>query len=700
MREGIREFLRFPSSDFRGDPLQFPIMGDCGAFSYAGEAYPPYSPESMADFYEMFGFTHGVSPDHIVLEFSRKWDRGRRRPDAAVARAELTFRNALRLLEVCEERGCQFVPIGALQCWSPNSAKEYAKRLVSAGYTYIGLGGLANRPTRDIRDVVCEIRSAIPASVGLHVFGFNRVDRLEDFAGLGITSFDSSSPLIKAFRDGRHNYFAPSGNHYVALKITHLDEARIKRRIQSGQVEQGRGAALERRCLLAVRDYAARRCKLPHVLESLLEYERWHAPGRDCRQDYQTTLAARPWESCGCRICQAIGVEVILFRGLNRNKRRGFHNLHVFYEKLKRVRAMTALEVPCIRIQQNPNKVIYSFAVNGKDIPRFAAVSRVRRDRDGELVGYQRPEILEHINDIRGYLEKQTAILPNSIVVAFDQKLEYCEDRQFDETSGVGRLRLRIGKEHRSGWIVDGQQRVAALRSLKRDSLPVSVIGFESESVEDERSQFILVNNTRPLPTSLVYELLPSIRDAVPPKLRKRQRASRILEQLNHDPTSPFYQRVRTVTSKSLPSANIKDTSVLRMIENSIDNGILLRFQQRDRRILTLLNNYWGAVKDYYGEAWELGPRASRLTHGVGIVSMGYIMDAMGYKLASRWAIPPNTAFLAEMDMLGGGIAWTAGVWRFSDDLVMPWNELQNTSRHIDLVANYLIRRYRHRKSY
>ncbi len=43
---------------------------------------------------------------------------------------------------------------------------------------------------------------------------------------------------------------------------------------------------------------------------------------------------ARPWKDCDCAVCQDVGIQVMLFRGTERNKRRGFHNLHVFARRL------------------------------------------------------------------------------------------------------------------------------------------------------------------------------------------------------------------------------------------------------------------------------------------------------------------------------------------------------------------------------
>jgi hypothetical protein len=50
----------------------------------------------------------------------------------------------------------------------------------------------------------------------------------------------------------------------------------------------------------------------------------------ECRR----TLEDAPWKFCGCGICGQVGIEVSLFLGSERNKRRGFHNLAVFRNRL------------------------------------------------------------------------------------------------------------------------------------------------------------------------------------------------------------------------------------------------------------------------------------------------------------------------------------------------------------------------------
>ena len=67
----------------------------------------------------------------------------------------------------------------------------------------------------------------------------------------------------------------------------------------------------------------------------LVEYELLYEDRRTFGEIYRETLEARPWKRCPCEVCQALGIHVMLFRGAERNRRRGFHNLFVFYNKLQ-----------------------------------------------------------------------------------------------------------------------------------------------------------------------------------------------------------------------------------------------------------------------------------------------------------------------------------------------------------------------------
>jgi hypothetical protein len=46
------------------------------------------------------------------------------------------------------------------------------------------------------------------------------------------------------------------------------------------------------------------------------------------------------------------------------------------------------LRLPAVEVHQSPGRKLYSFAVDGKLVHRFATISRVNRQEDGGLHGY------------------------------------------------------------------------------------------------------------------------------------------------------------------------------------------------------------------------------------------------------------------------------------------------------------------------
>ena len=61
---------------------------------------------------------------------------------------------------------------------------------------------------------------------------------------------------------------------------------------------------------------------------------------------------------------------------------------------------------------------------------------------------------------------------------------------------------------------------------------------FIATSEQQQRSQFILVNNTKPLPKGLINELLPATEGELL-KLERRRFPARLLERLNYDADFP-----------------------------------------------------------------------------------------------------------------------------------------------------------------
>lgn len=346
-REGARKFLRYTEDKYPGGLL----FGDCGAFTYRDEKIPPYTPEDTLEFYADGGFTHGCSVDHIIFDFDEGHGRAREEmPQATLDRYDLTLQLASEF-HAASKRLKGFVPMGVVQGWSAPSMAWAASQLVHMGYTYLAVGGLVPLKVPQIHAALTAIREAIPPRVRLHLLGFGKIENLAEFERYGIASFDTTSPLLRAFKDAVKNYFARDAagelSYYTAIRVPQARENnKLKAKARRGVLHQETALQLELNALEAIRKHVVGRLSLEKTLDHVLEYWKalnWREDQDDAsqarsllkqREIYGRTLRDKPWKNCECRVCTEGGVETLLFRNSNRNKRRGMHNLHVFYQHL------------------------------------------------------------------------------------------------------------------------------------------------------------------------------------------------------------------------------------------------------------------------------------------------------------------------------------------------------------------------------
>ena len=92
------------------------------------------------------------------------------------------------------------------------------------------------------------------------------------------------------------------------------------------------------------------------------------------------------------------------------------------------------------------------------------------------------------------------------------------------------------------------------------------------------------------------------------------QDCAQLLDRLNYDADSPLREMIRTPTTTR---GVIKDNSLLKMLENSLSDGVLYRFrdpesgQGDEEQILAVLKAYWGAAASVFKSAWGLSPHRS-----------------------------------------------------------------------------------------
>lgn len=340
------------------------------------------------------------------------------------------------------------------------------------------------------------------------------------------------------------------------------------------------------------------------------------------------------------------------------------------------------LQFVAVGAKQARTTRVFTFAARVQDILDSCEISRAGRSERGKLFGFQRPQIAAHIQEIRDYLGKEDAVLPNAIVVGF-----FLGDVTV-KPLGDGIFRLTVSTVRgKPGFVVDGQQRLTALSQSERKDFEIFVSCVLCEDEEELRRQFILINNTRPLPKALIYELLPQV-SALPRRLNARAFAAALTEKLNYSANSSLRGRIHMHTN---PEGVIKDTSLQKVIMNSADAGAIRDYDKAAGRMnfsFELLSNFYGAVSDVFASAWNgHTPRTSRLIHGAGIVSLGFVMEA----LYSRTGRLDRRTFVRGLEPIAHLTAWTSGEWTFQDGSVAKWDEIENTHRQIQRLSLHLV---------
>jgi hypothetical protein len=331
-RTGVRRFFRL---DAAPGP-RVVTMGDCGAFSYHREDTPPYTVDQVIDFYAECGFDLGISVDHVILgyDLAADHDRDHLHIREWKARQRLTLELAAEFLVRCRMRNVPFEPVGVAQGWSPASYTQAVGELQKIGYTRIAVGGMVPLKTHEILASLRQLSTVRDPGTQLHLLGITRCASMTEFVSLGVTSFDSTSAFRQAFKDDKDNYHTPDRT-YTALRVPQVDgNAKLKARIQAGQIVQREAFEREQTCLHLLREYDAGSVTVDAVLEALLAYQAVFDGRRDYTQAYRAMLEEAPWRRCSCGICEQVGIDVAIFRGSERNKRRGFHNVYAFRQRL------------------------------------------------------------------------------------------------------------------------------------------------------------------------------------------------------------------------------------------------------------------------------------------------------------------------------------------------------------------------------
>ena len=336
----LSRFKKKGTFNLRGDrrlPEDMFLFGDPGAFSYTAASKPPITSEKAASLYDKFDFDLGASVDHIPIPSIT--------PKERKERMDLTKKNAEHFLKICKENKYKFIPVGSIQGVTVDDYVCYVQRYVEMGYKHIALGGLVRRKNSKILEIVAAVREVLQKhtrgkqkNIWVHLFGVLRPDLQRSFQNLGVSSFDSASYLRKAWLSSDRNYLAPDGKGwYGTIRVPMSTSKAMRDAAKSQSISTEQLEELESQCLSNLDDFDGTPESKKKVLDSVDEYGpllQRKGEGNHFKNEHEKLMIDQPWNKCKCPVCKNLGIQVVVFRGANRNRRRGFHNTWVFYHKL------------------------------------------------------------------------------------------------------------------------------------------------------------------------------------------------------------------------------------------------------------------------------------------------------------------------------------------------------------------------------
>jgi hypothetical protein len=319
------------------------LFGDCGAFSYVNEDRPAVSVEQAVALYDLHGFDFGASVDHIpvsnIVSEGIRIDLTRRQ---RLARIRITKQNAEKFIELCKQRSVSFTPVGTVQGLDPESYAASVRFYHEIGYRHLAIGGLVPLHDTVVEAVVDEVMRAVGSlkpRPWVHLFGIFRPKLQSKFRQLRVDSFDSASYFRKAWLRSDQNYLGCNGKWYAALRVPMTADPRTRKRLEGSGVDFAVLQSQEADVLKKLAKFSRDEIGLNETLDAVIGYDECltrTSDARSMRAKYTRTLEDRPWEDCDCPFCKRLGVHILIFRGSNRNKRRGAHNTLMLYGSLER----------------------------------------------------------------------------------------------------------------------------------------------------------------------------------------------------------------------------------------------------------------------------------------------------------------------------------------------------------------------------
>lgn len=288
-------------------------------------------------------------------------------------------------------------------------------------------------------------------------------------------------------------------------------------------------------------------------------------------------------------------------------------------------------------------KRFYSFVTTPRHLLKIAFVNhRTLDDPEGHPT-YQRLIQKSRLKEIGSFITSG-GFFPNNLLVNFLKEPRF-DILEKDVTTDVHYGQLYLPNTYKSAWIIDGQHRLYGYANLPEKHLDekLIVLAFDGLKKNEEASLFVTINHEqRSVPKNLLDDLEGQLKwGSEDPHERIGALAARLLQQLNRDLSSPFYNRFTAEGLKSTNKACLTLPQVKSAIRRSklvgfaitksdyekgvlcgsTDNATLLRAQK-------VMNGYYSAIANADIARWDRG-REGRICTNEGVQAFMMLLGEM-----------------------------------------------------------------------
>ena len=260
------------------------------------------------------------------------------------------------------------------------------------------------------------------------------------------------------------------------------------------------------------------------------------------------------------------------------------------------------LRFRAVPVKQNQT-TLYVFAAPAKMLDTVLEINQRESNKD---IGYQRTLSESRMRAISDFVHKKNEI-PTAIVVSL-------RDTIFDPASSE----LLIPNQPDSGWVIDGQHRLAGATSSDVD-IELAVVAFLDLDLDRQIFQFVTINKTaKGVPTSLYYDLLRHLPPSKTPAEKAREKSADVAQQLTRDEESPLFNRVTVSSPRPGQSLSLNNfvRKVAPLIQDDPARSPISTFNVTEQT--KIIDNYFRGLREYDPQLFRYSPTVVFRTLGFG----------------------------------------------------------------------------------